>query len=287
MSRPLISVVVPAYNHSIYIVEALRSVVEQDYRPLECIVIDDGSSDDTAQKAAEYLEGALPTGVVISRPNRGAANTINQAIGLSRGDYVTILNSDDFYGPGRLAACVSFAERAGRQFVYTGVEYVDRTGDVAQPDDYIRSLRAAETAASDYPAIGFAFMRNQLAISTGNFFFSRALWDKVGPFRNYRYVHDWDFLLRSMYWEEPAKLDQTSYFYRLHDENSFKTLADVAAYETTEVMRNFLWGVLSARPLNVRCPCPAYWPEVFWSFVKRWNYQVYLPPAYRSGPLEE
>ena len=125
-------------------------------------------------------------------------------------------------------------------------------------------------------------MRNQLAISTGNFFFSMALARRVGPFQSYRYVHDWDYILRCLFFVEPYALEEQLYNYRFHGENSFKSLAHIAGYETSEVMRNFLWSMTSRLPENGRAPCPFFWPELFEYYVQHWNYHVYLPPRFRK-----
>lgn len=276
-----VSVIIPMYNHRRFIERAIISVVLQTYRPIELIVIDDGSTDGTAQEARLILNKLMPSAILIERQNRGAAQTINEAIGIARGEYINILNSDDEFVPHRLEECISAAKRYNRDMIYGSVEFVDEDGMLAAEDQYLRDLNDAQTKASTYPTLGFALMRNQLAISTGNFFFSRKLYDKVGPFRSYKYVHDWDFILRSVFYTEPLALNSVLYKYRLHGNNSFRDLAHIAGYETSEVMRNFLWSMVSRMPENGRAPCPHYWPGVFQILLERWNYQTYMPPSMR------
>jgi glycosyltransferase involved in cell wall biosynthesis len=282
MSRPLVSVIVPLYNHEGFVERALGSVVAQDYRPLELIVIDDGSRDGSRDLAKAFLDRHMPSAVLLGRENRGASVTLNEGIGLSRGDYVTFLNSDDEFAPGRIAAFVDTATRSGGGFIYSGVSFIDSAGEPVA-DDYIEQLEAAQSWSDTCPTLGFALMRHQLAISTGNFFLSRDLVTRVGGFRSYRYVHDWDFILRSLAHEEPVRLPDRLYRYRLHGHNSFKALADVAGYETSEVMRNFLWSMTCRMPENFRAPCPFYWPGIFETLMEEWNYWVYLPPRWRHA----
>ncbi|AZG78098.1 glycosyltransferase family 2 protein [Methylocystis rosea] len=281
MAKPLISVVVPMYNHENYIERALASIFEQDYRPTEIIAIDDGSKDRTYEIARNFLGRHAPSAIVLRRDNRGAAQTINQAMSLARGDYINILNSDDFFSPRRLSRCMDAVRRTGKQLVFTGVNFVDHTGQMASEDDYIRNLKNASLESRKLPTLGFALMRHQLAISTGNFFFASKLAWRVGPFQDYRYVHDWDFILRSLFFSEPAFIEDKLYNYRFHGENSFKSLANVAEYETSEVMRNFLCLMTSRVPENHRAPCPFFWPEVFEYYIRQWNYHIYLPPRFR------
>lgn len=283
MSYPLVSVIVPAYNHEKYIVECLKSIFDQEYRRLEIILIDDGSTDSTAEKASAFLSKHAPSSVLIRQKNSGAANAINRGIALSRGDYINIINSDDYFSPDRISFFVDLCERTGAELAFSEVNFVDHMSMPAVVDGYLASIVDADRKSYDFPSIGFAFMKNQLAISTGNLFFSKRIFDLVGSFNDYRYVHDWDFILRCLYYTEPVRIRQKLYNYRFHGENSFKSLADIAGYETKEVMRNFLWRMTSSMPKNELAPCPFYWHVVFEKFIDDYNYSVYMPPRYRMN----
>ena len=105
MSRPLVSVIVPAYNRERYLGEALDSIFAQDYRPLEVIVADDGSTDGTARVARAYSEVRL-----LSLPHRGVAAARNAAIAASTGSLLAFLDSDDLWVAGKLDAQVGLLE---------------------------------------------------------------------------------------------------------------------------------------------------------------------------------
>jgi len=96
----LVSVIVAAYNAEAFIAEALDSALAQDYRPLEVIVVDDGSADRTAEIAARYDVK------LVRQPNRGPAAARNAALDLARGKYVAILDADDVWPEDRLSVCV-------------------------------------------------------------------------------------------------------------------------------------------------------------------------------------
>lgn len=100
---PLVSVVIPAYNSESHIERALRSVLEQDYRPIEIVVVDDGSSDSTAA-VARALDPCIRC---VSQPNRGAPAARNRGIQESTGSLIAFLDSDDEWLPGRLAKTVA------------------------------------------------------------------------------------------------------------------------------------------------------------------------------------
>lgn len=98
MSRPLISVMIGAYNAEPYLAEAIDSVFAQTHRPLELIVVDDGSTDGTADVARSYGDRI----VFASQENRGNGGARNTAVGLAGGEYFAFLDADDRFVPDKL-----------------------------------------------------------------------------------------------------------------------------------------------------------------------------------------
>ncbi len=94
-----ISVLVPCYNAERYLAEALDSVLEQSQRPAEVIVVDDGSTDRSAEVARRYA----PAVVCVRQPNLGIGAARNRALSLARGDMLAFLDADDVWPPGSLA----------------------------------------------------------------------------------------------------------------------------------------------------------------------------------------
>lgn len=99
LEKPLVTVVIPCYNHSQYVRFSIKSVLEQDYEKIELIIIDDGSKDDSEAVINEYLKSLQDISPInitfISRENRGLCNTLNQAFEMAAGEYVLTLASDD------------------------------------------------------------------------------------------------------------------------------------------------------------------------------------------------
>ena len=101
--QPLISVLMPAYNHERYVASTVRSILEQDWPRIELIVLDDGSSDGTwriLQELKAECEGKLERVVMMTQRNRGVAATLNRLSGLAHGDFFALIASDDQYLPG-------------------------------------------------------------------------------------------------------------------------------------------------------------------------------------------
>jgi len=102
--NPKISVIIPTFNRGWVVREALDSVLEQDYRNFELIVVDDGSTDDTGSILSAYGQRLK----VVTQPNRGVSAARNRGIAAARGDLIALLDSDDYWLPQKLAVQVEF-----------------------------------------------------------------------------------------------------------------------------------------------------------------------------------
>lgn len=123
-SRPLVSVVIPVYNGERFVGEALASVFAQTYRPIEVVVVDDGSTDDSAAVAASFAEVR-----VLSQPNGGVAAARNTGIRESRGELVAFLDQDDLWEPRKIEAQVEALRRHPEaQYVLTRDRFVLEPG---------------------------------------------------------------------------------------------------------------------------------------------------------------
>jgi glycosyltransferase involved in cell wall biosynthesis len=263
-----VSVVLPAFNHARYIGEALDSVVVQNVDGLEIIVIDDGSSDDTATIAEQILERHSHPYRVIRQPNRGAHAAINAGLSLARGEYISLLNSDDRYVPGRLPTLLDHARRRNGRFLITRIRHIDGAGHPLADETphryyYERCLSSIEL----FPSAGFEFLRHNPASTSGNFFFHHSLLRQVGPFRDYKLCHDWDYLLRALLVEEVVLLDATLYEYRVHPDNTLRPAVDDLRYaEIDDVLSEYLRRAESAS--NPLAPCARNWGS-YWSAFAR------------------
>ena len=128
-----ISVVIPAYNAAHFLPRCLKSVFAQTLKPAEVIVVDDGSTDDTAAVAAAL--GAR----VIGRQNGGISAARNTGIQNASGQWIALLDADDLWAPEKLerqVACI----RPETVLVYTGIRFFDDNG--------VRGVKPAPDPAS-------------------------------------------------------------------------------------------------------------------------------------------
>lgn len=102
MESPLVSVLMPSYNHASYVEQAVRSVFQQTWKNLELVVVDDGSRDDSVLRLRRLLAQAPIPMQVLEGGHRGLCGALNLAVRSSRGEYLSILASDDAYLPQKL-----------------------------------------------------------------------------------------------------------------------------------------------------------------------------------------
>ncbi len=149
-NNPLISVIMPAYNHQAYVGVAIESVLTQTFSDFEFIIVNDGSTDATLQVINGYKDDRLK---IVDQKNQDAFNAINKGVMQASGKYISILNSDDVYHPERLAVLYRLASSNGFCFAFTGVNYIDSKGAGIMADDprqrtYQRLLRLYRESGS-------------------------------------------------------------------------------------------------------------------------------------------
>lgn len=269
---PLVSVVVASYNHADFIVKALDSVAEQTYPNLELIIVDDCSKDSSVSKIKAWV--AKPKNkkrfarliVEAKKVNSGAHNTLNQGAALAQGRFVNFLNSDDLFTPNRVEFLIDELNKSKTLWGFTGVNVIDDNGieiaSIKLPPEVGFVYEGIEHARKNYPALSCGLLERNFVVSTGNLFIDTKLFQQVGGFRNLKYLHDWDFILRTMRLAEPVAIDEPLYSYRLHGTNSFKSLANVAAVEGAFVMQEYFRSLDIGTP-NVFAPSPKNWPVLF------------------------
>jgi glycosyltransferase involved in cell wall biosynthesis len=128
---PLVSAVIPAYNTERYLRRAIDSVLAQTYRPIECIVVDDGSTDRSAQIARSYGERVR----CIAQRNAGASAARNTGIQAAQGEYIAFLDADDYWLDTKIEHQMRvLADNPGLSLVSTHWTWLSSTTDPARAD---------------------------------------------------------------------------------------------------------------------------------------------------------
>lgn len=123
--NPLVSVVVPAYNASRFLRQAVDSVLAQTYSNLELIIVDDCSTDDTLQIIQEYAARDSRVRVIAGEENQGVARVRNRGIQAAQGEYIALLDSDDYWAADKLERQLCLLQAEHAQIAYCSVEFVD------------------------------------------------------------------------------------------------------------------------------------------------------------------
>lgn len=122
---PLVSAVIPVHNCERFVAAAIESVLGQTHRPLECIVVNDGSTDGTAD-----VLGAFGARIMcLTTPRRGVGAARNAGAAAARGEYLAFLDADDLWEPAKIERQLElFAERGELGLVYSGLSSIDEHG---------------------------------------------------------------------------------------------------------------------------------------------------------------
>lgn len=156
----LVSVIVPAYNHELYIQETIYSIINQSYKNIELIVIDDGSKDDTWNKikSLEIICKSRFKRIIFERKkNEGICKTYNRLLSLSQGDYVYPIASDDVAKPLAISTLVTFLEKNKSYVLAVGdCEIIDGLSNVI---GWNRDKLSTPLDKSVYKTIGDMYSR--------------------------------------------------------------------------------------------------------------------------------
>ncbi len=223
---PLVSVVVPNYNYAGYLRERIDSILNQTYTDYELILLDDASTDNSAEVLAEYRENPHVSHIVINEKNTGSPFVQwMKGISLSRGKYVWIAEADDLAEPDFLDICVGLAEKyADTAICYVGSVLIDSAGKIKHCDPNHWGKRWKKDFAC-FDGKRFAeydlYWKNYI-INASGVIFRREYAVKLvdSPFLSMKYCGDW------LFWFEMSMQGSVVEVYR--QLNSFRQHAQKA-----------------------------------------------------------
>jgi len=195
---PLVSVVIPCFNYARFLGEALESVRQQSLGEWECIVVDDGSTDDSVEVAKSFVADD-PRFSCVRRSNRGPSAARNAGLAKAHGEYVQLVDADDLLEPDKLAVQAAFlAGHPKYAMVYSPMRFFTDAGGLRS---YSRGRnRAQKDWMTLWPDTTDALL---VALVEGNTFpisaplFRRSALEAVGKFDESLPSHeDWEFWLR-------------------------------------------------------------------------------------------
>jgi glycosyltransferase involved in cell wall biosynthesis len=209
---PLVSAAIITHNRARYLGDAIRSVLDQSFRDLELIVVDDGSTDETPEVVAPYLDRIR----YVRQEHSGKAAARNAAVALSRGAFFAFCDSDDVWNPDRLERQMdAFRRNPHVGMVHGHVEIIDENG--RPMPERTASARKLFASAHRHGATYASYALDCRCFSS-TILLRRNVFEVVGPYDPDLAIEDYDFYLRVLLHFDVLFLgDEPLAKYRAHD----------------------------------------------------------------------
>ena len=229
-SEVRVSILMPTRDAEHYVQRALRSVLHETGIPLEVIVIDDGSSDASRDRAIALAD---PRVRIVDGPRRGIAACLNAGLAAARGELLMRCDADDLYPPGRIAEQVDWLTRhPGHDAVSGAFGTVDAKGALV--------VRRLDSGSEERLDLEGELREGVLRTHLCTFAMRRRVVERVGGFREYfETAEDIDFALRLGEHGRVAYLPRTWYLYRLHGASITHRQRDVRRLFYMQMAREF------------------------------------------------
>lgn len=244
--KPLISVVIPAYNHEKFVGAAIESVLGQTVDDLELIVVDDGSTDKTAEVIQGYTDNRLS---YYHQENQDAFNTMNRGMSLATGHFISILNSDDIYSLDRFERILVHQQENHGQCLITDVVPISDNGTEFTDPEFGWNIwhRQNREVFFNSADIYQAFLHGNFMVTTSNIFMTSDAARSVGDFCSLRYLHDYDYIFRMML-KFPENVfylaDEKLLYYRIHDGNTLGEAAIIGREQDQKLIIEYMMAKL-------------------------------------------
>lgn len=284
----LISVIIPLYNHEGYIEDTLTSLISQDYVAVELIVINDGSTDNSREKALELAaqcKARFENYVFIDKENEGIIKTLNLGISIARGKYLYIIASDDVAEANALSTLQAFLMDNPDYGLAVGSNVlIDKDGERCYWDNEQNIVYDLERACAATVDGCFRKSRNDVdfhsdsfgeysSLLRGNYIpngylIRKGLVDEVGGYAESSPMEDYYLMLQLSKLTRFKYLDDQLFRYRWHSTNTISSDVRMGEYQRKTVVRE--WRYCLRHGLMFLWLQRAYWPlfKYYWSRCK-------------------
>jgi glycosyltransferase involved in cell wall biosynthesis len=190
MNEPIVTVICTCYNHEKYVRNALSSVINQSYKHIELIIVDNASTDNSKSEIALFLIDYPEIVFISNEENIGLPKSFNAAVKLSKGKYLIDLAADDTLDYERVKLQVAAFEKLDASYglLYSNIEEVDKNG---------KHLRYSLTPTLSYPSGDLLLeILNKHFIPSPSTIFKKSAFDEVGGYNENLFFEDFDFWVR-------------------------------------------------------------------------------------------
>lgn len=262
--KPLVSVIIPCYNHENFVQDCIQSVIDQTYENIELIIIDDGSKDNSVHKIQEMTSLCDERFVQFEfrhRPNKGLCNTLNEALEWCQGEYYSVIASDDIMLKNKTAIQVEFLNKNKSVLaVFGGIKLIDENNRelserLSQSEIY--DFRKIIMHEHDLPAPTQMIRLNALR--------------EVGGYNPNILIEDWYMWLKLSSIGNLYYMNELLCLYRQHDNNISKNIIKMNQGRI-DVLSNFKNSLYYDKALeNIKWISASEWLRVN-LFVALFNY---------------
>ena len=220
---PLVSILIPLYNHEQFIERLLDSIIEDSYENKEIILINDGSKDNSNEVVRNWINRNENINInYISRENKGLNNTLNELISLSAGKYIINIASDDYLINNTISKRVEALEKnQNRLMLISDCITVDDNNNTindssieeffhGNKSNYFNDEKLKNEILYKWSIVGPSYMVN------------KKIYDLLGYYDPEIILEDWDYAVRAVSENLILFLDEKVAAYRLHDNNTIK-----------------------------------------------------------------
>lgn len=202
----LVSVIIPTYNRSQFVTEAIESVLAQTYPHIELIIVNDGSTDDTKERLLPYMDRI----VYIEKENGGISSAVNAGLKVANGKYIARLDDDDLFMPEKTEKQLKMFEENPEAGLVTCAYFI--TDEVGRPIS-VKNM----PNYSRYTTF-LSLLLREWAMFPSTVMVPRRIHDQVGFYRNV-FAEDLDMFLRIARFFDIRVINQPLAKYRRHTEN--------------------------------------------------------------------
>lgn len=235
---PLVSVLIPAYNHENYIQETIDSIINQTYPNIELIILDDGSKDKTLEKITELKPKCENRFVKIhfeTKQNEGTCMTLNKLLKLSSGEFVYIIASDDLAKPQAIEKEVKFLQDNPDYALTVGDnEYVDsmdkqifrtqkaftsniKNAKYKTVKEFLSSKLKIDFLSDDFGSYKTLYKENYIP---NGYLIRKNIFETIGNFTKNAPLEDFWLMLQLSKYKKMKYIDEILFSYRIHDTNT-------------------------------------------------------------------
>jgi glycosyltransferase involved in cell wall biosynthesis len=220
-SDPLVSILIPCYNHAKYIEDTLNSIIKDSYQNKEICIIDDGSSDDSVRVISHWIRNNnnLINVNFRTRENKGVCATLNELIGLAQGDYILLCASDDIlYGDTIKTRIEILLNNPDKKVVVSDAYVIDENNNIIMPSSMEDYNKGNKNLFKTDEGIIYSVLMSP-CISGATSIIKKNIFDIIGLYPENLKAEDWWFFQRAASENYIYFYDIKVACYRIHSSN--------------------------------------------------------------------